>query len=285
MHGLLAISALHLASHQPHRQVELCAKALASEQAALPSYRQILAETDPKNENIHAVFAFSTFVVPYMLAISGTFESGVGNIPRLGEPHWFHAIRGWSALLVNNWKAIYDGPFQAVMGRTPDKVEYWFNPDDEYIAQLHGMLIPNPSASKKDVQDLKVCGVALDEWRRVSAIPYANSRTVTLGVSLFVWPATITNEFIQLIHESRPEALVILAYYCVLLRKLGGIWFLKGAGERLMQAIVEEVGEEWSPWMKWATDQSSEPLDNPLIQPTEEPRSQLFDSPCPRVSC
>ena len=277
MEGILALSALHLASYQPHRAVELSALALASEQTALPSYRQLVANFDPNNENIHAIFAFSTFVVPYMLAVAGSFEGGIGQIPRLGEPHWFHAIRGWAALLKKNWQVIYDGPFRPVMGQTPEKIENAFNPEDAHLARLHEMLIPTSTATEKDVEDLNVCGAALDEWRRVSALPFASSKTVTLGVSLFVWPGTVSEEFIRLIHEKRPEALVILAHYCVLLKRLGGLWFLKGAGDRLMNAIVQEVGEEWSSWMKWATDQSSIPLDNPLYQPEEV-------DPPPRVS-
>lgn len=70
---------------------------------------------------------------------------------------------------------------------------------------------------------------------------------------------------------------------CVLLRKLGGIWFLNGAGDRLLKVILQEVGEEWHTWMKCITDQSSEPLDDFLYQPKGELRSQLFNSASPRV--
>lgn len=278
MHGILALSALHLRTLQPHRAAELGAIAITSEQAALPSFRRLVANLDPGNENIHAVFAFSTFVVPYMLGISGTFDDAIGRIPRIGEPHWFHAMRGWAALLKDHWKIIFDGPFKPVMGRTPDIIEYAFNPEDAHLASLHGMLTSSPSASEKDIEDLETCRSALDEWRRVCALPFAPSRTVSLGVSLFVWPGTVSEEYVQLLHEKRPEALVILAHYCVLLKRLGALWFLKGAGDKLMNAVVEELDEEWHPWMRWAMDQSSEPLSDPLYQPKAQRGSEHFSA-------
>jgi hypothetical protein len=68
MHGVLAISALHLALHQPHRADGLYAIALREEHKALPSFRAMLPTTDPRH--VHAVFAFSGMVSTYILAAS-----------------------------------------------------------------------------------------------------------------------------------------------------------------------------------------------------------------------
>ena len=66
LHGLLAISALHLSTKLPSRSKELISVAIEEEHRALPSFRKLLASNKP--ESIHAVFAFSGIVIPYILA-------------------------------------------------------------------------------------------------------------------------------------------------------------------------------------------------------------------------
>jgi hypothetical protein len=66
MSGRLAVSALHLSRLVPARFEEISAIAIKEEHAALPSFRALLAEMNPKN--IHAVFAFPTTIIPYIMA-------------------------------------------------------------------------------------------------------------------------------------------------------------------------------------------------------------------------
>lgn len=70
MSGTLAVSALHLSRLVPARCEELSAIAIKAKHAALPSYQSALAEINPSN--IHAVFAFSSTVIPYIMASTPT---------------------------------------------------------------------------------------------------------------------------------------------------------------------------------------------------------------------
>jgi hypothetical protein len=66
MSGRLAVSALHLAHRVPARSRELAATAIKEEHTALQYFRAALAEVN--SNNIHAVFSFSTIVIPYIMA-------------------------------------------------------------------------------------------------------------------------------------------------------------------------------------------------------------------------
>lgn len=57
-----------------------------------------------------------------------------------------------------------------------------------------------------------------------------------------------------MIYERDERALVILAHYCVLLKKVDHVWYLKGLGKGLLESIWEVLGEEWRPWVRWARE-------------------------------
>lgn len=92
MHGLLAVSALHLSTLQPSRKSELVRFASTSESLALPTFRELVKRNDPGD--ISAVFAFAGSVIPYMLAVSGVLGVSDMGSPCAKEPHWFLMARG-----------------------------------------------------------------------------------------------------------------------------------------------------------------------------------------------
>lgn len=74
----------------------------------------------------------------------------------------------------------------------------------------------------------------------------------------YIWPGSVSQEYVQLVHERRPQTLVILADYCVKLKKINACWYLRGVGENLFAAIDEELGDQWKPWIQWAMSYPSE---------------------------
>lgn len=67
-----------------------------------------------------------------------------------------------------------------------------------------------------------------------------------------MWPGSVDQDFIELIYERDERALVLLAHYCVLLKKVDHIWYLKGLGEGMLREILEVLGTEWWEWVEWA---------------------------------
>ncbi|KAE9382150.1 hypothetical protein N431DRAFT_393968 [Stipitochalara longipes BDJ] len=254
MHGLLAVSALHLSTLQPHRKEELIRRATISEHLGLPSFRSFVSRDDP--HSIHAVVAFAGFVVPY---VCGSRETLTGRIPSLDDehPHWFFAFRGLLQMVGRSWMALRTGPFGSLLEQGPvftlDSVDH---PDDMHLIKVYQILESSSSTSETDIDMLEVCKAALDELRRLFACPHEPMRTRVM-IAIHVWPGTVSQRFVELMQERRPEALVILAHYCVLLKKVDSCWWLAGVGNRMLAAIDEALGLEWRPWIEW-------PLDHPL---------------------
>ena len=177
------------------------------------------------------------------------------------------------ALLASNWTELEKGPFTLLLHGDPGPTYASDNPDDEGLEKLEGIFPPSSSLSSPRMRPstafslspssllsqeesfLEICKAALDELRRVSAIPYSSNRTLCIKKSAHMWPGSITQDFLELIYEKYPRALVILAYYCVLLKRNNHLWYLKGLGTGLLGSIWEELGEEWRPWIQWAMGQ------------------------------
>lgn len=253
MHSMLAISALHLLSLQPSRKAELITRASRSESLALPMYRRALAEKH--KQNIHAVFAFAGFAIPYVLALSSWLDLPSSRIPDRGGLHWFLMARSLTDMLGEQWVILKQGPFAPLLNPASSPIILDRNPDDVHLAKVHDMLKQSAAESSLDEPTLNVCRETLDELRRVAALHYAPVRVVSMISAVYIWPGSISQAFVELLHQRLPEALVILAHYCVLLKFVDSCWYMKGVGEKLLVTIIEELNDRWRPWIMWALDQ------------------------------
>ena len=175
------------------------------------------------------------------------------------------------ALLVDHWGELARGPFAPLLNRDIGPTYASYNPDDAHLAKLESMfpnhsplnsplLAPSSrfSSSKgfgnEEERRMDVCRQALDELRRVSSLPYSPTKSICVKITVHIWPGSISQDFVELIEKRYPRALVILAYYCVLLKRCGHVWYLEGLGEGLLGSIWEALGEEWRPWVRWAME-------------------------------
>jgi hypothetical protein len=65
------------------------------------------------------------------------------------------------------------------------------------------------------------------------------------------WPARVSVAYVELLAERRPEALVVLAYYGVLMHRAREYWPLGGAGRYLVRSITAHLGSYWAEWLEW----------------------------------
>uniref|UniRef100_A0A8H7MZL7 Zn(2)-C6 fungal-type domain-containing protein n=1 Tax=Bionectria ochroleuca TaxID=29856 RepID=A0A8H7MZL7_BIOOC len=65
------------------------------------------------------------------------------------------------------------------------------------------------------------------------------------------WPVRISTEYIQLLQQRRPEALVVLAYYGVLLHYAREYWAVGHSGRVLVSSISSHLGDYWADWLAW----------------------------------
>jgi len=61
----------------------------------------------------------------------------------------------------------------------------------------------------------------------------------------------VQSEFIFLVGEQRPRALVVLAHFFAFLVDFRGVWWVGGIGGREVRGIEGVVGGEWRGEMGW----------------------------------
>jgi hypothetical protein len=254
MQGLLAVSALHLSTLQPHRAKELRRQAAIAEHLALPKFRSLVSQNHP--QNIHAVFAFAGFVVPYTIARFGAVDAPLGRLPGVEDehPHWFHALIGVMELLRGNWTELEKGPFGSSMAAKIE-VDHKWNPDDDHFGEVDQILRPTELSSAEDKKDLAICKMAMNALRDYAAVPYCPCGTMNKMTAVFLWPGWLPKPFLPLLYKRRPEALVILAHYCVLLKHVDSCWYMKGVGNSMLKEINSVLSEEWRARIRWALKQ------------------------------
>ena len=69
------------------------------------------------------------------------------------------------------------------------------------------------------------------------------------------WFSMISDEFLKLLEEKLPEALLIAAYYCVALKRAENMWWVRGKPENLLRTVMGELPAGWERWTKWPMDQ------------------------------
>jgi len=67
---------------------------------------------------------------------------------------------------------------------------------------------------------------------------------------MFIWPAHVHADFMDLLDMREPKALVILAYYAAMLRVRGDTWWVKGWG-RLILDYVRQAQHDYDEWLEW----------------------------------
>ena len=73
-------------------------------------------------------------------------------------------------------------------------------------------------------------------------------------VDIFYWVIT-AERFIPLLAQEEQVALVILAYYCVLLHQIPTRWWIEGWVEHLMTGIYGSLDETYRSWIVWPIEE------------------------------
>ncbi|OAX77750.1 hypothetical protein ACJ72_07948, partial [Emergomyces africanus] len=68
------------------------------------------------------------------------------------------------------------------------------------------------------------------------------------------WAVKVPPLYLELMRAYKPMALVLLAYYCVILHHLRGIWWVDGWSVPLLRAIWSSLDDEWRKPLRWVLD-------------------------------
>ncbi|KAM3079448.1 hypothetical protein ACMFMG_005879 [Clarireedia jacksonii] len=252
LHGLLALSALHLAysysKTNPTTQEKYIRTATAHHNQGLAMFYRVLG--DINESNYSATIAFSSLT---------TFFAFGRSIPQQGVEQSvkmeliddlaqvFLLLKGWSKVV----RVVQElGCATGVkVGQIHDpKLDAPLEPHMERtFIRLHKL---NTTRSERKVMEIYT--TAIDSLKALFRMLYSG---ITFHTHITLdWVNRVPEEFVRLIAMHQPLAVVLVAYYCVVLKHAPQVWWLDGWYKRLLDATWQNAPPEYQDELMWARE-------------------------------
>ncbi len=122
--------------------------------------------------------------------------------------------------------------------------------DPIFPVTKHSYLLKMINSLTLDLPGVRACSSALCALESLGRI-LANQRISLIEKANFVlqWQIRIPREYIRLLEQKRPEALVILAHYGMMINQLNHYWLFRDSGKYIVQSVTMYLGPVWSEWL------------------------------------
>ncbi|KAJ9603474.1 hypothetical protein H2200_012252 [Cladophialophora chaetospira] len=249
LRGILAVSAFHLAYLYPDRKAEYELIGTRHQSLGLTSFQETLAHVD--ETNCHALFAFSCLLI--VLAFASSAKEKPEDFTR-DVLHWFYLLRGANIVLNMHHDTIrcsFLKPLLDEMAHMENTAAYNI-PDTDQITKLYRVC----SSAEHDKETGQAIDLAihslLSTFIQASLLKTRGDGTV---LATFVWPINLPPRFLDLLSEKQPEAMIILAHYCVLIHwgatAKDDTWFISGWAEYMLETIRDSIPDVWHEQLEW----------------------------------
>lgn len=243
---VLAFTAFHMAHVYPGSAT--CLRRIATElqTRALASFAR-LTETLPKDDKATAVprFLFAAILGRHALANTlvhrpSDFHAFIDSLVEC-----FNLNRGVRAVTPPARDFLYDSelqPFLDVVLQAERKIATPGSECDPLIRLLDSSDLSETSveACRQTVHSLQL---SFDIHRHLDENDQPEATSV---FSVGIQPG-----FVDLLRKLQPEALVVLAYYGILVHRCRTYWAFGGAGESMVRSIARHLGGYWREALAW----------------------------------
>lgn len=262
MHALLSLAAYHLSHIRPQK---LSMYRYASDRHAaigLSLSHPYILNLD--STNCHACFAFSLLTFSHAWASQDrskpstlffTPSQADGDADTL-QIKWVKLHRGTHSILGSILPVLQSGPLNIVLAPwknlDPNRLNILQDEDRKRLDELSSAW----DGSRMSEAQKVVLSTSVDTIRRVfSMMTYCDEVDKTSCV--MAWFSRVSDEFLEMLEEKVPEALLVIAYLSVAMKRLGFLrkWWQDGMAENLLGTILNELGEGWERWTDWPVEQ------------------------------
>ncbi|KAH7327275.1 hypothetical protein BKA65DRAFT_566658 [Rhexocercosporidium sp. MPI-PUGE-AT-0058] len=76
---------------------------------------------------------------------------------------------------------------------------------------------------------------------------------ISASIAALSWTTLLPSRFCDMVEDRIPQALILVAVYCVVLKRAEDLWWIKGKAESLLAAVGQELGGDglWNKWLEW----------------------------------
>ena len=276
MHGILSLSALHLAHVEEHSQFERVLEACRHYNISSQGFREAMAQMDgesvddpsgnARSLSSDALFACAILNVIYSLAM---MRHSSDRQPPTSRSRYSRAlgteiipiIRGLQAVLDPIFTRVQSGVLQSLtsLGNW-DELLPDVHTDDEHFRRIRDTWTQEawtPSRpSDVVVYDdtlylLRRCRLYIEQFSTMDEETLQRWGCNRGWASPLVFLCIAPDGYFVRLHQRHPPALILFAYFGALLRHLENFWYVQGWGCDIVMAVDEILGDFWESWLHW----------------------------------
>ena len=247
MHGILAISALHLALRQHEHKKKWLDVAIAHKSTALASFSEQLHCIDQSNAGAMMSFAGIAMVFSFASTLHCSNSDDGPSLKALADI--LTLARGIRIVASQAKEFLRHSNLAPIFNITDPRTTV---PDDvlgalDYLDDLNAQC--GQQSSDHDVKSYE-CAIRI--MKELASFTYAEPTSLTVVAG---WAIRSPPEVLESLQNPEPFALVILAHFCVFLHIARENWCIGPWGKLVLGEIVQTLDLDWHRHIKWAVVQ------------------------------
>lgn len=255
MYQVLALSAMHMSYQHPEEADRHREEARALQTQALCTFNSAHIEVTP--DNLVSIMSFSTMTGLHALSeVAGNAEVGPGGVLD-GFVTYMNLHRGVRAIISQSWGFLNQTSVAPLFERSTSAIHHAICSNGQTavaVAERLSNLLDHADMSEESRQ---TCSVAASEltvvYQTEPDVEKPSNQPPGTGL-IWVFPINLSSEFTALLSMRKPEALIILAHYAVLLHRRRRVWLVGNVGRVLIEEISRFLGSFWKTWLDWPNE-------------------------------
>lgn len=247
MYEALALSSIRLSISNPSKSELYITESNTLQALALSSFNS--STLTITQDNLNAAFLFSGLLGLHFFCDTFLTASPDLNtfLDRLVQA--IQLLRGIRALVGVSWDAIKNSDIKCLLDADDRPL---VDRNDEVTHAFEDL---QASVAQSDIISAFESKVYFEAIIGLTKVYNSQPEDGTLdgpGVDsrmMMAWPINISAEYTDLLNQRKPVALIIMAYFSILLYQRRAFWAVGDAGRYLLTAIEEYLGEGWAEWL------------------------------------
>ena len=252
LHQLLAFSARHLAFLHPEYSASYLHQAVALQTRAVSLFNATRPEVN--RSNCVAILLFSSMLGHHLLADTlakrdpGGLEAFMTHYIQCREMHM-----GIRAIALSAWPSLMETELEPVLSWSSGFTNR--QPKGNHCQRIMEMV---DGADGLGEEEKEACRIAVRHLQvgfdAVLAEDQEQEKQGNKFQMIVSWSMLSPPEFTGLLAVKRPEVLVLLGWYALLLHYGRRMWQVGDAGRYILSIIGDYLGPEWDHWLEYPRD-------------------------------
>jgi hypothetical protein len=248
---VLALSALHLSHKKPEQADSYQAEATSLQIEALTSFDDYLGNIN--SSNCEAMLMFASLLGTHSLAeaVKASECDADGFLDNFVT--YLNLHRGVQTVTSQAWALLMQSKMSPLLHRSSYRLDIAATQTTERADLITENLTHLLDGTDMNTESIEACRHAVSQLTLVyhavhmeDAIEGVQQQPSGL---IWAWPCLLSGTYTELLQKRRPEALIILCYYALLLHRRRNMWSVGNAGRMLIESVTKSLGSYWRHWL------------------------------------